>query len=116
MMILYGFGIAFTTGVTGHLAGRPAAGDPDDEQLRTFWRTVPRSMFTLFKSIAGGISWHEVVVPLSDLGWAYVALFVCYITFIVFAVLNAVTAVFCQRAIESAQTDKELATMDLLVN
>merc|ERR1711972_1270064 len=37
-----------------------------------------------------------------------------YITFSIFAVMNVVTAVFCQSAIESAQSDRDLVTMDLL--
>merc|ERR1711972_1094112 len=45
---------------------------------------------------------------------AYVALFTLFIAFFVFAILNVVTAVFCQSAIESAQYDKELMTLNLL--
>merc|ERR1719433_2363776 len=84
------------------------------EALNLFWGSLPRSMFTLFKSITGGISWHECVVPLQDLGWLYVTLFTTFIAFSVFAVMNVVTAVFCQSAIESAQSDRDLVTMDLL--
>merc|ERR1712216_234828 len=36
------------------------------------------------------------------------------IAFTIFAVLNVITGVFCQNAIESAQNDKETATMELL--
>merc|ERR1712217_31639 len=37
-----------------------------------------------------------------------------FIAFCVFAVLNVMTGVFCQSAIESAQNDKDLATADAL--
>merc|ERR1711972_745415 len=83
-------------------------------QLKVFWSTLPRSIFTLFKSTAGGVSWHDVVVPLSAIGWPYVALFTMFIAMFSFAILNVVTAVFCQSAINSAQLDKDLATMQLL--
>merc|ERR1711972_1048532 len=83
-------------------------------QLKVFWSTLPRSIFTLFKSTAGGVSWHDVVVPLSAIGWPYVALFTMFIALFSFAILNVVTAVFCQSAIASAQRDKDMATLSLL--
>jgi len=45
---------------------------------------------------------------LSDPGWFMVVLFVCYLAFTVFAVLNVVTGVFCQSALESAALDQDL--------
>merc|ERR1711876_75356 len=41
-------------------------------------------------------------------------LFTFFISLCVFAILNVVTGVFCQSAIESAQSDKDLVTMNLL--
>merc|ERR1712217_676719 len=84
------------------------------KQLQLFWGSLPASMFTLFKSICGGLSWHDCIIPLNDLGLLYVGLFTIFIAFSVFAVMNVVTAVFCQSAIESAQNDRDLVTMDLL--
>merc|ERR1712039_663973 len=74
---------------------------------------LPRSMFTLLKSTAGGVDWDVVVSPLSNVGWAYVVFFTSFIAFFVFTILNVVTAVFCQSAMESAQYDKELTTLNL---
>merc|ERR1712232_274783 len=45
-----------------------------------------------------------------------VALYLCYFVFTYFAVLNVITGVFCQSAIESATTNKELATMQKLAD
>lgn len=53
-------------------------------------------------------------MPLSDVGSVYVAAFTVFIAFFVFAILNVVTAVFCQSALESAHYDKELMTLNLL--
>merc|ERR1712217_177195 len=80
----------------------------------TYWGTLARTMFTLFKSITGGISWHEAVLPLSNVGQFWVMVFVLYIAFCFFVLLNVVTGVFCQSAMENAQRDKELATLNLL--
>jgi len=64
----------------------------------------------------GGISWHEVVVPLALISWVWVLVFLAFISFTFFAVLNVITGVFCQSAIESAQQDKDLVTMHLMAN
>lgn len=126
LMIFYGFGVAFTQAVSEYnlgstypVAGDRSCGDKDIFQknmceLVVFWGTLPRSMFTLFKAIAGGVSWHEVVEPLGIIGWVWVGVFVGFIAFTFLAVLNVVTGVFCQSAIESAQQDKDIATMQLM--
>merc|ERR1719210_2307095 len=87
-MILYGFGVIFTTGVIDYKASLREEGLgllPETHKLWVFWGTVPRSMFTLLKCLTGGISWHDVVLPLSDAGWAYVAIFIFFMVFTVFA-------------------------------
>jgi len=118
VMIFYGFGIAFTQAVHDHFDGGYARLEPEymPDKLKAFWGTLPRSMFTLFKAIAGGISWHEVVLPLSDVGWFWVALFCLFVVLSVFAILNVVTGVFCQSAMESAQNDKDLATAQMMAD
>eukprot|EP00413_Alexandrium_margalefii_P030028 CAMPEP_0204556198 /NCGR_PEP_ID=MMETSP0661-20131031/29422_1 /ASSEMBLY_ACC=CAM_ASM_000606 /TAXON_ID=109239 /ORGANISM="Alexandrium margalefi, Strain AMGDE01CS-322" /LENGTH=59 /DNA_ID=CAMNT_0051563305 /DNA_START=56 /DNA_END=231 /DNA_ORIENTATION=+ len=59
-------------------------------------------MFTLFQAITGGISWHEPVETLGQVSVMLVWLFTAYLSFTYFAVMNVVTGVFCNSAIESA--------------
>jgi len=56
------------------------------------------------------VSWQEVVQPLSSLEPAelFVPMFLSFIAFTYFAVLNVVTGVFCQTAIESATQDHDM--------
>mmetsp|Transcript_3781 Transcript_3781/g.8679 ORF Transcript_3781/g.8679 Transcript_3781/m.8679 type:complete len:393 (+) Transcript_3781:1-1179(+) len=118
LMLFYGFGIAFTQAARDHIDAGQAYLDPSGKpkELMSFWGTLPRSMFTLFKAIAGGISWHEVVEPLSDIGWFWVMLFCFFIVVSVFAILNVVTGVFCQSAIESAQRDQDMMMQSIIAN
>eukprot|EP00931_Biecheleriopsis_adriatica_P074691 TRINITY_DN48698_c0_g1_i1.p1 TRINITY_DN48698_c0_g1~~TRINITY_DN48698_c0_g1_i1.p1 ORF type:complete len:619 (-),score=125.88 TRINITY_DN48698_c0_g1_i1:76-1932(-) len=88
----------------------------ENEGLRRFWSSVSVSMLTLFKAISGGISWDEVTQPLEEVGSFAIFTFVCFVFFSVFAMLNVITGVFCHSAIESANNDKELATMMQLMN
>eukprot|EP00747_Dinoflagellata_sp_TGD_P085867 gnl/TRDRNA2_/TRDRNA2_163048_c0_seq1.p1 gnl/TRDRNA2_/TRDRNA2_163048_c0~~gnl/TRDRNA2_/TRDRNA2_163048_c0_seq1.p1 ORF type:complete len:317 (+),score=47.48 gnl/TRDRNA2_/TRDRNA2_163048_c0_seq1:2-952(+) len=87
----------------------------EDERMRSAcalysaWGSLSRSMYTLFETITGGLDWHDSVMALTDVGWPYVGVFTGYIAFAYFCVLNVVTGVFCQSAMESAQHDAELA-------
>eukprot|EP00747_Dinoflagellata_sp_TGD_P085270 gnl/TRDRNA2_/TRDRNA2_162826_c0_seq1.p1 gnl/TRDRNA2_/TRDRNA2_162826_c0~~gnl/TRDRNA2_/TRDRNA2_162826_c0_seq1.p1 ORF type:complete len:228 (+),score=43.61 gnl/TRDRNA2_/TRDRNA2_162826_c0_seq1:97-780(+) len=64
-------------------------------------------MYTLFAAIAGGGDWRACR-SLGEVGWVWVCFFVLYVTFGHFAVLNVITAFFCQSAVESAQHDQEM--------
>merc|ERR1719330_1099584 len=73
-------------------------------------------MTTLFKSVCGGISWADAVDPLDGVVWYLGAVFYIYIAFAYFAVLNVVTGVFCQSAIESAQRDQDMVMHSIMAN
>jgi len=117
-LVVFSFGVLFTQGVTSHRQ-QPGHVEPESEfgetsPLEIYWSTVPRSMSTLFMSITGGVSWVGVVQPLSDVGSGLVALFVGYVGFAQFAVLNVLTGVFCQNAIDSAQHDQDLVMQSII--
>mmetsp|Transcript_23076 Transcript_23076/g.46397 ORF Transcript_23076/g.46397 Transcript_23076/m.46397 type:complete len:546 (+) Transcript_23076:54-1691(+) len=117
-IVVFSFGILFTQSVTMYRETEKLI-DADyitdrEEPLAIYWSTVPRSMATLFMSITGGVSWVEVVYPLSNVGEWHVALFIGYVGFAQFAVLNVLTGVFCQNAIDSAQHDQDLVMQSIL--
>jgi hypothetical protein len=87
---------------------------PEDDPLLRYWSTLPRSIFTLFKSITGGISWEEVAQPLSDLGQMWVVVYIVYICVAQMTFLNVMTGVFCQNAIDSAAHDQDLVAQSIL--
>mmetsp|Transcript_13312 Transcript_13312/g.33397 ORF Transcript_13312/g.33397 Transcript_13312/m.33397 type:complete len:612 (+) Transcript_13312:137-1972(+) len=118
VLIIYLFAILFTQAYSTHVQEIIALGELEDftDPLYRYWSTLPRCMFTLFQSITGGVSWEVVVLPLGDLGAWSVTLFIGYISFAQFAVLNVLTGVFCQNAIDSAQHDQELVTATMLSN
>mmetsp|Transcript_57686 Transcript_57686/g.167444 ORF Transcript_57686/g.167444 Transcript_57686/m.167444 type:complete len:670 (-) Transcript_57686:190-2199(-) len=117
VILMYGFSIIFTQVATSLLTDAPKAmSDEDARNLLRFWASVPRSMFTLYESVTGGISWDEVITPLSHGGLVSTTLFVSYIAFTQLAVLNVLTGVFCQNAIESAQRDQDIVTQAMLAD
>merc|ERR1712137_641124 len=53
-------------------------------------------------TIAGGVDWAVVADPLKAVGDHYFYIFVAYIAFITMAVLNVLTGMFCEAAMEAA--------------
>lgn len=114
VLLMYGFGIMFTQTVTSLLHdGESPLTQEDQDSANRFWGTLPRSMFTLYESVTGGISWDEVVAPFDG---ASLLLFCVYIALTQLAVLNVLTGVFCQNAIESAQRDQDIVTQTMMAN
>mmetsp|Transcript_65243 Transcript_65243/g.180970 ORF Transcript_65243/g.180970 Transcript_65243/m.180970 type:complete len:571 (+) Transcript_65243:59-1771(+) len=101
--ILYVFGLLFTQAVTEHMV---EFGEVPG--ISRYYGNLPRSVYTLFKAVTGGVDWQEVAVPLGIVSPMWEIVFVIFIAFTQFAVLNVVTGTFCQSAIESANHDKDV--------
>ncbi|CAE7683761.1 Ca-alpha1D, partial [Symbiodinium pilosum] len=54
------------------------------------------------------------MIPLSDVSMLAVATMLFYVTLSVFTILNVVTGVFVNTAIERASADKEIASLKTL--
>ncbi|CAE7729046.1 CACNA1G [Symbiodinium pilosum] len=93
-----------------------ALAERERDGIERYYSSVLMTMLSLFMSIAGGVSWEDVVTPLMAISWIWVACFLLYVCFTYFAVLNVVTAVFCQSAIESAQNDHVNIVQSILAN
>eukprot|EP00927_Polykrikos_kofoidii_P015036 TRINITY_DN16674_c0_g1_i1.p1 TRINITY_DN16674_c0_g1~~TRINITY_DN16674_c0_g1_i1.p1 ORF type:complete len:1037 (+),score=155.95 TRINITY_DN16674_c0_g1_i1:97-3207(+) len=114
-LIIYVFGMLMVQSVRDHITDY---GDSiaDLDGLEMFWGTLLACMFTLFKSIVGGISWHDCVVPLDDLPQFLLFVFLIYVLFMYFAVLNVITAVFCENAIQSKRNDQDVVMQEQLLD
>merc|ERR1712032_198337 len=64
------------------------------------------SLMSLFQAMSGGISWGEYVEPLSALHPFYTFLYLFYVVFAIFVLINVVTAVFVEQGMQSASQDK----------
>merc|ERR1712176_1419853 len=112
-LIMYMFGIVFTQGTTMYLIDltNGVQVKPEDldhrDKLEESYGSLPKAIYSLFKTICGGVDWEEMASPLSLLGWPFVTLFLVYVAFMYFAVLNVVVGVFCNSAIENAQKDQD---------
>ncbi|CAE7360844.1 Cacna1s [Symbiodinium natans] len=111
-ILWYCFGVVITQIVTDDCRYPKEDGSVScDALLVKFWSSIGESILTLFMAITGGLSWGEALDPLFEVSYLAVASMILYVVFAVFAVLNVVTGVFCNQAIESARADKDIAIM-----
>eukprot|EP00931_Biecheleriopsis_adriatica_P020202 TRINITY_DN13577_c0_g1_i2.p1 TRINITY_DN13577_c0_g1~~TRINITY_DN13577_c0_g1_i2.p1 ORF type:complete len:638 (+),score=140.00 TRINITY_DN13577_c0_g1_i2:75-1988(+) len=114
-MIMYIFAIVLTDAVVmNFLLGEAQLSPEATALLELRFGSLHRSVQTLFRSVSGGLSFSDTVDALEqvDMVWAYI--FLAYITFSVFAVLNVMTGVFCQSAIKGAERDQELIIQQII--
>lgn len=119
LLIMYVFGIFFTQGVGEFIKehrNSEALSQKDLDTFELYWGSLVGSMLTLYMSITGGISWEVGYVPLSRISSVYGCMFVLFISFGYFAVLNVITGVFCQSAMESARSDQEELIQDMILH
>jgi len=128
--MLYVFAIVFTEAATAH--GMTFFDEWESDQwpcdgakfketddgydfcvLQGLYGDVPKSMLTLFMAITGGMDWTDSYTPLEQIGWMSQSLFILYMTFTSLAVLNVVTAIFCQSAIDGAANQQDIQEQDV---
>eukprot|EP00913_Durusdinium_trenchii_P023613 g22185.t1 len=117
MMIFYVFGavlaqltLDWCRAKSIELSQDPAALPQCPHELRIFGG-VSESMLTLFLTVSGGMDWRDALMPLRRVSPVAAVALVMYILLTVFAVVNVVTGVFVNTAIETAMNDKDLAAM-----
>eukprot|EP00927_Polykrikos_kofoidii_P064732 TRINITY_DN6022_c0_g3_i3.p1 TRINITY_DN6022_c0_g3~~TRINITY_DN6022_c0_g3_i3.p1 ORF type:complete len:675 (+),score=81.64 TRINITY_DN6022_c0_g3_i3:175-2025(+) len=104
--IIYGFAVFFAMTVTGELSSSHGTFDQNNDLIE-WWGSLDRVSLTLFQSISGGVSWID---PFQALHGSYLlqATFILYLSFVLFAVLNVITGVVCNTAIEMASRDTDM--------
>ncbi|CAJ1392620.1 unnamed protein product [Effrenium voratum] len=107
LLIIFLFSLIFTDICTEYI-GTPEHDVVTAQFLIHRFGSLDASMHTLYASITGGLTWTEASDMLALVSPLWQLLFEVYIAFCTFAVLNVMTGVFCQSAIESAERDHEL--------
>lgn len=116
LLLLYFFAVFFTQGATEyqkehHKSKTTSSYGEEDarksSEVRDKYGSLPISMFSLYKGMTNGISWGELVWPLEYMHWFYILLFLVFISFTIFAVLNVVTGVFVDSALQQTHNEEE---------
>lgn len=116
-LMMYIVGIFFVQLITDHLVERRGEALTERElRMRKHFGSLPAAWLSLWKAISGGIDWDILSEPLEEdvgslLGWAFAA----YIAFALLALMNVVTGVFVQTALQSAQQEEDSFVTDQII-
>lgn len=118
-LTMYLFALCILSGVTGYLGDKLLDKDnPIDPQVKLaiekYWDSVYDAICTLLMSITRGVDWHLVLKPLEEVGQIYHILFLFYISFVTFAVLNIMTGIFVDASFESSAKDGQNVAREAL--
>merc|ERR1712232_131065 len=110
-------GIHMTTGVIEYYT-RPEFEQNENtelhEDLLRFFGRLEFSIMSLFKAMSGGEDWGRYYDALSLMTWTYPASFLVFICFCVFAVVNVVTGIFGDTAMQANLADTEVIVQEEL--
>lgn len=82
-------------------------------ELEALAGNVPLAMLSLFQALTGGMDWNDMAKPMMDhVAWWWGIIFFFYVSFMLFAVLNVVTAIFVENAIERSESVKQVQKMN----
>jgi Ca2+-binding EF-hand superfamily protein len=108
VIVISVFGVMFMQGLQNYIR-TPDYRQDTRQSLERYFGTFSDASYTLLACITGGINWEDVSFHLKEIGALYHWFMVVYIMFAVLCVLNILNGVFVNAAIESAQSNKELA-------
>mmetsp|Transcript_25246 Transcript_25246/g.57274 ORF Transcript_25246/g.57274 Transcript_25246/m.57274 type:complete len:648 (-) Transcript_25246:92-2035(-) len=108
-IIIYVFAIWFTQSATDHIKAKGLTeswvyGLPEVQRM---FGSLGRTVYTLIQAMLGGVSWGVVSDALLTIDLTTPLLFFFYIAFTILAVLNIITGVFVDNAVETAKTQRE---------
>lgn len=107
-IVLLIFGVFLTEGTVALCITQATwCADSGDELLDQFG-TLSAAMLSLYMAMSGGQDWGEIWTSLGPLPGEYQFGFLVFLTFAVLALLNVVTAVFVETAMQQSQRDREL--------
>lgn len=105
--VMYVFGVTFTD-CAYHALAADAEPSPKLMKLTKYWGSLGTSLMTLLQSIANGVSWRDAYEALNEISLLCGCLFLGYIAFMEFVLLNVITGVFCNSAIDSAHRNPDI--------
>jgi hypothetical protein len=73
-------------------------------------------MYSLYLAITNGKAWGSILEPLMMLSWSGAVCFLVFVSICLFGVMNVITAVFVESAMQSSKYYKDLMVEEKLVN
>lgn len=105
-LIIVMFAMGFAQGVA-QFAESGRASEHRMVFLETFFSSLPMTALTLFMSITGGLNWWEVEEVMLEISPLFGLLFTTFVSVMTLALLNIVTGIFVNDALEQSRLDRD---------
>lgn len=104
LLITYVFSILFVQAATSHVDsdGSEAEGI---EGIQDMYGSLTGTMYTMIQAISGGNDWGALAEPLHSISPLYTLIFMLYVLFVTFGVMNVLTGVFLESSGEIMDRD-----------
>eukprot|EP00929_Paragymnodinium_shiwhaense_P035791 TRINITY_DN19284_c0_g2_i1.p1 TRINITY_DN19284_c0_g2~~TRINITY_DN19284_c0_g2_i1.p1 ORF type:complete len:713 (-),score=169.34 TRINITY_DN19284_c0_g2_i1:64-2202(-) len=112
-MTVYIFGVGIMQGAIQYIRLEEDGDESvkmDKELLALYFGSIESVFWTLIACVSGGHDWANVAEPIVHIGVGYAFLFLIYIMFTIFALLNILTGVFVNAASQTSTLTREIAT------
>mmetsp|Transcript_6691 Transcript_6691/g.11481 ORF Transcript_6691/g.11481 Transcript_6691/m.11481 type:complete len:668 (-) Transcript_6691:136-2139(-) len=85
-------------------------GEPETQHLtdmKASFGSLSDASYSLFKVVSGGLEWGKLGDGLMKISLVYGGLFICYLAFVIFGIVNVMTGVFVASAMKTAKAAEE---------
>merc|ERR1712151_68990 len=113
------FGVFFTQSDTNERMAAKVQGDdlsPDLEELQKYFGNLALTILSLCQAMSGGVDWGNLAGPLMvEISPWMGVVFTGYIVIALLALMNVVTGVFLQTALQSSRAEEDMFLTDQIV-
>jgi len=115
VIITFIVGITFLQASTSYLQDNK--GNVTEEEIQAIqanWGRLTTAMLALYMASTGGDGWRSMANALIPVGYPFYILFLLYISFFLFVVMNTLTSLFIENTIQNAEKDKSMVIRDTI--
>lgn len=113
--ILFTVSIAFAEGAVDYLHSDDKDRLSDYKAIDYHWGSLLRCIYSLYLAMTNGISWGALAEPLFNISPWLGIIFLLYVSFAILALMNIVTAVFVDGALQKAAAQRDMMVEQELV-
>mmetsp|Transcript_148362 Transcript_148362/g.284338 ORF Transcript_148362/g.284338 Transcript_148362/m.284338 type:complete len:344 (-) Transcript_148362:85-1116(-) len=108
LTISYMFGICFLQACTSFLQSQDRVDPEVESAIKEYWSSIGSAMLSLYLAATAGKEWGGLAQPLREVGMPFYLLFLIYIAFFAFVVMNTVTGLFLEATLAHSDKDQQM--------
>jgi Ca2+-binding EF-hand superfamily protein len=106
--ISYVTGLCFLQACISYFRSEESEVDPETrEAISVYWGSISKAVLSLYLSVLGGEDWNAIATPLKKTGNIFYWLFLLYVGFFNFCIMNIVSSLFFQAMLSSVASDQQ---------